>query len=283
MQLEKYKPAEVDPTIKIVRSPATPAAKQHPQLLMALALLLVVLAVVVTKNREFWFGSDEVSDSDFAGSEDASSASSAAAAAKTTQAPARHATPARSARSSKASIKTAESDAVSENTSKQEPSVVTTKRVVIPPLDVEVVAGDTHRTFHANNGLVIAETPSDSNRVATLTASPAPVATNAGERERLTPVSAPELRQTIDATYPLLGAHARVQGSVVMEAIIGANGTIEGLRVISGPAILSLAAQQAVREWRFKPVLQNGQAVETKARITVNFSIRISDNPPTAS
>jgi hypothetical protein len=46
---------------------------------------------------------------------------------------------------------------------------------------------------------------------------------------------------------------------------------------VSGPAILASAAQQAVREWRFKPVLQNGQAVETKARITVNFSIKIAD------
>jgi hypothetical protein len=46
---------------------------------------------------------------------------------------------------------------------------------------------------------------------------------------------------------------------------------------VSGPAILASAAQQAVREWRFKPVLQNGQAVETKARITVNFTIKVAD------
>ena len=47
--------------------------------------------------------------------------------------------------------------------------------------------------------------------------------------------------------------------------------------MLSGPAILTAAAQQAVRQWRFKPYIQNGQPVETKARITVNFSIRISD------
>ena len=48
--------------------------------------------------------------------------------------------------------------------------------------------------------------------------------------------------------------------------------------MLSGPTILAAAAQQAVREWRFKPVLQNGQPVETKANIIVNFNIRVTDN-----
>jgi periplasmic protein TonB len=69
-----------------------------------------------------------------------------------------------------------------------------------------------------------------------------------------------------------------VQGSVVLQAVISAEGVVQDLRVLSGPAILSSAAQQAVREWRFKPVVQNGQAVETKAKITVNFSIKVADN-----
>jgi protein TonB len=69
-----------------------------------------------------------------------------------------------------------------------------------------------------------------------------------------------------------------VQGSVVLKAVIGADGTIENLHVLSGPAILAVAAQQAVREWHFKPVLQNGQPVETMAKIVVNFSIKVGDN-----
>jgi protein TonB len=73
-----------------------------------------------------------------------------------------------------------------------------------------------------------------------------------------------------------------VQGSGVLQAVVGADGTIEDLRVLSGPAILSVAAEQAVREWHFKPYLQNGRPVETKARITVNFSIRVSDNSATS-
>ena len=70
----------------------------------------------------------------------------------------------------------------------------------------------------------------------------------------------------------------KVQGSVVLQAVIGADGNIVNLRVVSGPSILTAAAQQAVRQWRFKPYMQNGEPVETKATITVNFSIRISDD-----
>jgi len=64
----------------------------------------------------------------------------------------------------------------------------------------------------------------------------------------------------------------------VLQALIGADGIIENLRVMSGPAILAPAAQQAVREWRFKPIIQNGHAVESKATITVNFAIKVADN-----
>ncbi len=68
-----------------------------------------------------------------------------------------------------------------------------------------------------------------------------------------------------------------VQGSVVLQAVIGTDGVIQNLHVLSGPAILASAAQQAVREWRFKPIVQNGQPVETKAKITVNFTIKVAD------
>jgi len=64
-----------------------------------------------------------------------------------------------------------------------------------------------------------------------------------------------------------------VQGAVMLEALIGNDGIIQDLRVVSGPAILAEAARQAVKQWRFKPYLQDGQPVETQARITVNFTI----------
>jgi TonB family protein len=158
--------------------------------------------------------------------------------------------------------------------------VVASNRVALPPMDVEVVAGDKHSRLHPGSNVTVAEITDSSS--ATLTASAASVSSNAAERERLA-VGAPELRQSLNAMYPVLSQHSRVQGSVVLEAVIATDGSIEGLRVLSGPAILSAAAQQAVREWRFKPYLQNGQPVETKCQVTVNFSIRVSDNSTKAS
>jgi protein TonB len=77
----------------------------------------------------------------------------------------------------------------------------------------------------------------------------------------------------VDPTYPLLAKQMKVQGSVVLQALIGKDGNIQELRVVSGPTILSAAAREAVKQWRFKPYFQSGQAVDTEARITVNFTI----------
>ncbi|MFZ0286832.1 MAG: energy transducer TonB [Terriglobales bacterium] len=77
--------------------------------------------------------------------------------------------------------------------------------------------------------------------------------------------------------YPLLTEATAVQGSVLLQALIAADGSVEELRVISGPTILVSAARQAVQEWRFKPYLLNGKPVETYARVTVNFTIDVSN------
>jgi protein TonB len=79
--------------------------------------------------------------------------------------------------------------------------------------------------------------------------------------------------RTVEPSYPVLAKQMKVQGAVVMQALIGADGIIQDLKVVSGPAILSSAAREAVRQWRFKPYLENGKPVETQAKITVNFTI----------
>jgi TonB family protein len=259
-----------------------PTDQQSRNLLIALALLLVVLAFVVMRNREFWFGTDEVVDADSAGTESISNSRPAVAPVNAAQTAPVHSANVKSQHAQKTSVQLANAKPVQQDATDPEQPVVATDRVALPPLDVEVVAGDKHSTLRPGSDIAIAEIEGDSNRAA-LTASPASLSTNAAAREPLAVAGAPELRQAIDATYPLLGQHSRVQGSVVLEAVIGADGAIEGLRVLSGPSILSTAAQQAVRQWRFKPYLQNGQPVETKCRVTVNFSIRISDNSTKAS
>lgn len=84
--------------------------------------------------------------------------------------------------------------------------------------------------------------------------------------------------QEASYTYPLLGRQMKVQGSVLLQAFIGADGVIRDLRVLSGPAILASAAREAARRWQFKPYLQNGKPVDTQATIAVNFTIKVLEN-----
>jgi periplasmic protein TonB len=58
-----------------------------------------------------------------------------------------------------------------------------------------------------------------------------------------------------------------------LQALIGRDGLIQDLHILSGPPILANAAQEAVRQWHFKPHYEGAEAVETQARITVNFTI----------
>jgi periplasmic protein TonB len=71
--------------------------------------------------------------------------------------------------------------------------------------------------------------------------------------------------------YPPLARQARIQGTVVLQAIIGKNGSIENLQVVSGHPLLAPAAIAAVRQWRYRPYSLNGEPVEVETQITVNF------------
>jgi len=73
--------------------------------------------------------------------------------------------------------------------------------------------------------------------------------------------------------YPPIARAAHVSGAVVLHAIISKQGTITGLTVISGPEMLRNNALEAVRTWRYKPYLLNGDPTEVDTTITVNFSI----------
>jgi protein TonB len=73
--------------------------------------------------------------------------------------------------------------------------------------------------------------------------------------------------------YPAIAKAARIQGTVVLQATISKGGTIENLRVISGPPMLQAAASEAVRSWRYKPYLLNGEPVEVETQVNVVFSL----------
>ena len=73
--------------------------------------------------------------------------------------------------------------------------------------------------------------------------------------------------------YPSLARSARVQGLVVLSAIISKAGTIENLRVLSGHPMLVAAAIEAVSHWQYRPYILNAQPIEVETQITVNFSL----------
>lgn len=88
-------------------------------------------------------------------------------------------------------------------------------------------------------------------------------------------VIAANLIKQVKPTYPTLARQARIQGTVRFAAIIGKDGMIQNLQLVSGPPLLVQAALDAVREWRYRPTLLNGEAVEVITQIDVNFTLTI--------
>jgi protein TonB len=79
------------------------------------------------------------------------------------------------------------------------------------------------------------------------------------------------LIRKVQPVYPPLARAARIQGSVVLAAVIGKDGTMENLKLISGQPMLVQAALQAVSQWRYRPYILNGESIEVETQITVNF------------
>jgi len=77
----------------------------------------------------------------------------------------------------------------------------------------------------------------------------------------------------VQPIYPPLARQARVQGTVVLQALIGTDGTIENLHVVSGHPMLTDAALQAVKQWQYKTYYLNGNPVEVETTINVNFTL----------
>jgi protein TonB len=73
--------------------------------------------------------------------------------------------------------------------------------------------------------------------------------------------------------YPPLARQARIQGTVVLSAIIDKEGKVAQLSVVSGHPLLVQAALDAVKQWRYKPTLLNGDAVEVDTTISVTFTM----------
>jgi len=84
-------------------------------------------------------------------------------------------------------------------------------------------------------------------------------------------ISAGMLLSPIRPIYPAIARATHTEGTVVVEAVISRTGTIESLRVTSGPEVLRSAAMDAIRAARYQPYRLNGDPIEVQTTITVNF------------
>lgn len=111
-------------------------------------------------------------------------------------------------------------------------------------------------------GGIISSTPVAVPKVAT----PQRVRVSQGVTEGL-------LMKKVQPQYPALARQARIQGAVVLQASIGKDGNVQNLRAVSGHPMLTPAAIEAVKQWKYRPYFLNGEAVEVDTTITVNFTL----------
>jgi protein TonB len=264
--------------------------KQRRMMVIALTLLLVALGFVLYRDRDFWFPDTEQAEEQpqlATPSVTTTTASTppekAAAADKKARVAKKHPKAAATAKSAGA-IPSAQPDSSEPPDSSAPPLTATTTRTVLPPLEVEVVAGDVHKTVHPGTNSVRVDlqpgaplqevaAPAVPAAVSRASDSAASVTSNAAERVQMSAGTAEVVSRPVRPDYPLLARQMKVQGSVILQALIGRDGLIQDLRVLSGPPILASAAQEAVKQWHFKPHYQGVETVETQARITVNFTI----------
>jgi TonB family protein len=251
---------ETQPENQLERStplPSQPASQdsevQRKRMLIALGILVVALAAVVLRDWDFWFPpSGEEQEATVRSKHESKSQSTAAAPATV---------PATSKRERKPAKPAAPA-------ATEAPFSSSTERAALPPLQVEVVAGNRHTNVPAKSNAIHLDVDSG----ATSSASTTTVVT-AGDHVQLSPQTAQSVTVSVPPDYPLLARQMKVQGAVRLQALISRDGTIQELQILSGPSILATAAREAVKQWHFKPYIQNGQPVETQARITVNFTI----------
>jgi len=103
---------------------------------------------------------------------------------------------------------------------------------------------------------------------------PPPSIVNAPPYRRGGKVQAANLIYEVKPVYPPIAGITRTQGVVVLEAVINKEGTIESLRVVSGHLLLTQAALDAVKQWKYRPTMLNGDPVDVITTVTVTFTLQ---------
>jgi protein TonB len=86
-------------------------------------------------------------------------------------------------------------------------------------------------------------------------------------------VAEANLIHDVTPQYPPEAGRERIEGTVVLMAVIGKDGSVRDVQVVSGLPLLAQAAIEAVKQWRYKPYSLNGEPVEIDSRITINFTL----------
>ena len=87
------------------------------------------------------------------------------------------------------------------------------------------------------------------------------------------PMAEANLVYDVAPKYPPEAGRERIEGTVVLMAVIGKDGSVRDVRVESGLPVLAQAAIDAVKQWRYRPYLLNGEPVEVDSQITINFNL----------
>ena len=136
-----------------------------------------------------------------------------------------------------------------------------------PPMDAGVVGGVPGGVPGGSMGGVMGSILSATNAPAPKVAPPTRIRVSSGVTQGL-------LVRRIEPQYPQMAKIARVQGAVVLAAVIGKDGAIENLHVVSTASpLLNQAALDAVRQWKYRPYILNGEPVEVDTTVTVNFTL----------
>lgn len=256
--------------LESAESQADRAQRQRRMMATALALLVMGLVGVLYVERDFWFSHDEQAQTP----------------AVAVEAPVAAATKKHVTATHKKKHSGARSNDAVDSSNASDTTAVSATRTVLPPLQVEVVASNYRRTIHpgTNNVMVdlrdgstqlqpaAAAVPSDAGRNDSAE-SAASITSNAADRAHVSSLTTDVVTHSVVPDYPMLARQMKVQGSVILQAMISRDGLIQDLQVLSGPPILAGAAEEAVKQWHFKPHYQGTEAVETQTKITVNFTI----------
>jgi TonB family protein len=259
---------------------------QRRRMVIALVMLLVALGLVLIKDRDFWFPAPETTESEaFDDTAPAAADEAAQPVPPATTTGGASTSPLGKKRSGLGRKGPTAPPGVGNVPAPPSPGpAVTASRAVLPPLRVEVVAGDQHQLVRPGSPSVKVELQNGAPGQIASEAPHTPVSvpdatpvTTTGDRVQMSTDTRQALTRPVRPEYPLLARQMKVQGAVVLSVFIDKDGSIENLQIESGPAILADAARAAVKQWRFKPYLQNGVPVATQARVTVDFTIGVAN------